>query len=203
MKNAFLINAHQAYPFSAGRLNRTLVDQAAAQLRDFGYDLRTTSMEDEWDVDAEIEKHLWADVVLLQTPVNWMGVPWSFKKYMDEVYSAGMDGRLCEGDGRTRADGSKQYGSGGALDGTKYLLSLTFNAPRESFEDESQRFFGGRSVDELFWPTHLNFKFFGMEPLPTFACHDVMKNPNVEDDLERFAAHLERHFPKVQADAGA
>jgi modulator of drug activity B len=30
---------------------------------------------------------------------------------------------------------------------------------------------------------HLNFKFFGMEPLPTFACFDVMKNPDIENDF--------------------
>ena len=49
-----------------------------------------TSMQDQWDVDAEINKHMWADAVILQTPVNWMGVPWTCKKYMDMVYTGGM-----------------------------------------------------------------------------------------------------------------
>ena len=75
------------------------------------------------------------------------------------------------------------------------MLSLTFNAPRDAFDDPSQEFFGGKSVDDLFWPAHLNFKFFEMTPLETFACYDVMKNPQIESDLVRFDEHLERHFP--------
>lgn len=199
MKNIFLINAHEPYPFAPGKLNQALIDRATAQLRTAGFELQTTTMQDDWNVDQELEKHRWADAILLQTPVNWMGVPWSFKKYMDLVYSAGMDGRLCAGDGRTRGDASRQYGSGGTLTGKKYMLSLTFNAPAQAFDDPSQDFFAGRSVDDLFWPMHLNFRFFGMEPLPTFACHDVMKNPTIESDFARFSAHLERHFPKAAA----
>ncbi|MEM1281890.1 MAG: flavodoxin family protein, partial [Cyanobacteria bacterium P01_H01_bin.152] len=45
-----------------------------------------------------------------------------------------------------------------------------------------------------FWPMHLNFKFFGMEPLPTFVCFDVMKNPNIENDFMHFEGHLNQHF---------
>ena len=73
-------------------------------------------------------------------------------------------------------------------------MSLTFNAPSDSFNDPSQSFFDGKSPDDLFWPMHLNFKFFGMESLPTFACYDVMKNPQVEQDFERYRAHLKEHF---------
>lgn len=198
MKNVFIINAHQPYPFSEGRLNRSMVDLAVKNLESKGYEVRLTTMQDDCVVDEEIEKHLWADVVLLQTPCNWMGVPWSFKKYMDDVYSAGMDGRLCDGDGRTREDVSKQYGSGGSLSGKKYMLSLTYNAPKEAFDDPDQDFFGGKGVDDLFWPMHLNFKFFGLTPLETFACHDVMKNPDVENDFARYENHLNKIFPAIQ-----
>lgn len=110
MKNVFIINGHEPYPFSEGKLNRTLVEMAEEHLKVKGCEVKVTTMQDEWDVDAEIEKHMWADVVILQTPVNWMGVAWTCKKYMDMVYTNGMDGRLCDGDGRTRKDPSKQYG---------------------------------------------------------------------------------------------
>lgn len=198
MKNVFVINAHEEYEFSKGELNRSLTEMALQHLAAGGYETRTTTMKDDWEIDAEIEKHQWADAILLQTPVNWMGMPWSFKKYMDFVYSYGMDGRLCAGDGRTREDASAQYGSGGTLTGTKYMLSLTFNAPRDAFNDDSQVFFEGKSPDDLLWPMHLNFRFFDMDPLPTFSAHDVMKNPDVESDFARFRAHLAEHFPRVE-----
>ncbi|MEM8495717.1 MAG: NAD(P)H-dependent oxidoreductase [Planctomycetota bacterium] len=197
MPNVFVINAHEAYEFSPGRLNQTLTDMALEHMKAAGYETRVTTMKDDWNVDAEIANHQWADTVLLQSPVNWMGVPWSFKKYMDFVYSFGMDGRLCAGDGRTRSDPSKQYGTGGTLTGKRYMLSLTLNAPRESFDDPSQTFFAGMSVDDLYRPMHLNFKFFGMEPLPTFVCHDVMKNPDLDADFAAYREHLLSNFPKL------
>ncbi|MBE9172913.1 NAD(P)H-dependent oxidoreductase [Cyanobium sp. LEGE 06143] len=194
MKNAFIINAHEAYPFSEGKLNATLVEIAKANLVQKGYDVRITTMKDDYDVERELSNHQWADVLILQSPVNWMEVPWSFKRYMDLVYSAGMGGQLCNGDGRSRQDPSSQYGTGGSLTDTKYMLSLTLNAPRSAFNDASQSFFEGKSLDDLFWPMHLNFRFFGMQPLPTFACFDVMKNPSIDDDFLRLEAHLNQHF---------
>ena len=195
MQNVFIINAHEPYPFSEGRLNRSLTDLAKQHLNSKGYEVMVTTMQDTINVQDELEKHAWADVVILQSPVNWMGVPWSFKKYMDDVYSAGMEGALCEGDGRSRKDASKQYGTGGTLEGKKYMLSLTFNAPKEAFDDPEQYLFQGRSVDDLFWPMHMNFRFFSMQPLETFVCYDVMKNPDVDNDLVRFTDHLEQNFP--------
>ncbi len=194
MNNVFLINAHQPYPFAEGRLNRTLVEKAQAIFEAKGYTVKKTASADGYDVEAELNKHLWADLIILQTPVNWMGVPWSFKKYMDEVYSAGMDGRLCQGDGRTSEAPKQNYGAGGTLNGKKYMLSLTFNAPAEAFNDEQEYLFQGKSVDDLFFPMHMNFRFFGMEPVETFACYDVMKNPEVENDLNRFDKHLNKLF---------
>jgi len=123
-----------------------------------------------------------------------MGVPWSFKRYMDYVYSSGTMGQLCDGDGRTRKDPTKQYGTGGLLEDKKYMLSLTFNAPKEAFNDSAKWFFEGKSVDDLFWPIHLSFKFFAMLPLETFCCYDVMKNPDVENDFIRFEAHMNKFF---------
>ena len=197
MLSVFIINAHQAYPFSPGKLNSTLVDMAVDYLHSQGHSTQLTTMTDDWNVDEEIAKHQAADVVLLQSPVNWMGVPWLMKKYMDIVYTNGMDGRLCDGDGRTRSDASKQYGSGGTLSGKKYMLSLTFNAPADSFNDPQQQLFAGKSIDDLFFPMHMNFSFFGMEALPSFACFDVLKNADVENDFKRWAEHLANSFKGV------
>lgn len=199
MANILIINAHEPYPFSEGRLNATLLDRAATVLADMGHAIRTTVVHNGYTLSQELEKHQWADVILLQSPVNWMGVPWTFKRYMDEVYSAGMDGTLCHGDGRTRSDPSREYGSGGSLIGKRYMLSLTFNAPQGAFDDPEQYLFQGRSVDDLFLPMHMNFRFFGMEPIETFACYDVIKNPDVENDLVRFEAHLNKHFQENPA----
>ena len=74
------------------------------------------------------------------------------------------------------------------------MLSLTFNAPEEAFNDHAEYLFQGKSVDDLFFPMHMNFRFFGMEPIPTFACYDVMKNAQPEKYFEQFASHLSRYY---------
>jgi modulator of drug activity B len=33
-----------------------------------------------------------------------------------------------------------------------------------------------------------------MEPLETFACYDVLKNPDIENDFRRFEAHIAQQF---------
>lgn len=197
MSNIFIINGHQPYTFAKGELNSTLTHRAKIYLEDAGHQVRLIEVSKGYDVEKEVENHQWADVIIMQYPVNWMGVPWVFKKYMDEVYTVGMDGRLTEGDGRSPEDPKENYGTGGSLRGKKYMLSLTFNAPREAFDDPTQYFFAGVSVDDLMEPMHLNAKFLGMTPLPTFAAFDVMKNPEIEADFERFNAHLKKLFPAM------
>ena len=49
----------------------------------------------------------------------------------------------------------------------------------------------GRSVDDLFFPMHVNYRYLAMEALPTFSLHDVIVNPNVDLDLKRFESHIE------------
>ncbi|GKW52772.1 flavodoxin family protein [Pseudoalteromonas shioyasakiensis] len=193
MKNILILNAHHYYPFSEGKLNAALIEKADAFFQAKGYQTRVVNTQDEFDVETELENHQWADIVFLQSPINWMGMTWSFKKYMDEVYTAGMGGALCHGDGRHQDNPKANYGTGGTLNNTQYMMSLTLNAPAESFADATD-FFEGKSVDDLVFPMHMNFKFFGMQGLPTFACYDVMKNADIDSDFARFEKHLNDNF---------
>jgi len=191
-KNVFIVNGHQKWEISPGRLNQTLVDIATEKLGAKGYDIRNTHIEDDWDIENEIDNMVWADAVLFQFPVFWFGVPWGLKKYIDEVYMDGR-GKIFLNDGRTRKDPSKKYGSGGLLQGRRYMLSTTWNAPEEAFSELGQ-FFEQKGVDGVFFWLNKVQEFVGMEKLPTFSCFDVRKNPNIEEDLERWSAHLDTHF---------
>ncbi len=198
-----ILNGHQPYEFAKGELNAAFANKAREFFEARGDEVRATKVSDGYDVDEEVENHRWADLVFMQFPVNWMGVPWSFKKYMDEVYTAGMDGRLCAGDGRSPEAPKANYGMGGTLAGTKYMISATLNAPAESLDDPSEPFFEGMSLDDLLRPVHLNAKFFAMEPLPTFGAFDVMKNAEIEMDFARFDAHLKGIFATEAASVAA
>ncbi|MGM3163073.1 NAD(P)H-dependent oxidoreductase [Dickeya undicola] len=192
MHNVLIINAGKSFGHSKGELNRTLTDVAASFLRDKGRQVRITTVDDGYDIEQEVQHFLWADAVIYQMPGWWMDAPWILKKYVDEVFTAGH-GTLFASDGRTRADASKKYGSGGLLQGKHYLLSLTWNAPLEAFTDPEQ-FFHGVGVDGVYLPFHKANQFIGLSPLPTFICNDVIKQPDVERDIARYRAHLEQVF---------
>ena len=122
----------------------------------------------------------------------WMGAPWTVKKYIDDVFTEGH-GTLYASDGRTRKDPSKKYGSGGLVQGKKYMLSLTWNAPMEAFTEKDQ-FFHGVGVDGVYLPFHKANQFLGMEPLPTFIANDVIKMPDVPRYTEEYRKHLVEIF---------
>lgn len=193
MSNAFIINGHAKSFGSPGTLNAAFAERAENYFKSRSWEVATTVATDGYDVATEIQKFKWADVVLLQMPVNWMGAGWVLKKYIDEIWMAGMMGQMSAGDGRTAAAPKKNYGLGPLLSG-RYMISATGNAPREAFNDPEEKFFAGLSEDDLLRPLHLNFKWIGLQQLPTFFAYDVMKNPQVESDFGRFDAHLAANF---------
>ncbi|QTS85195.1 NAD(P)H-dependent oxidoreductase [Ectopseudomonas khazarica] len=195
MKKILLLNGGKAFAHSHGQYNSTLHDAALAFLDRAGCDVKTTFIDGGYDVDEEVAKILWADVVIYQMPGWWMGAPWTVKRYLDEVFTAGH-GSLYANDGRTRSDASQKYGSGGLIQGKQYMLSLTWNAPVQAFEDPSD-FFEGKGVDAVYFPFHKANEFLGMNALPTFICNDVMKVPDIERDVARYEQHLATLFARA------
>ncbi|MGR5235564.1 NAD(P)H-dependent oxidoreductase [Vibrio alfacsensis] len=192
MSNVLIVNGGKKFAHSAGALNNSLVELAESYLTELNHSVKVTEVDIGYDIETEIEKWLWSDVVIHQNPAWWMGTPWIVKKYIDEVFTIGH-GRLYQSDGRTRSDNNKNYGSGGLIQGKKYMLSVTWNAPKEAFTDPSQ-FFEGVGVDGVYLPFHKAHQFLGMSPLRTFMCNDVIKNPQIENDFERYKAHLKEVF---------
>lgn len=134
MSKILIINASKNFGHSQGKLNDFLTDLAKETLTALGHEVKTTRIDDGYDTTKEVEKFLWADSVIYQFPAWWMEAPWIMKKYVDEVFTAGH-GKLYESDGRTRSDASKKYGSGGLIQGKKYMFSMTWNAPAEAFTE--------------------------------------------------------------------
>lgn len=190
MKKILLLNGGKQFAHSDGRYNTTLHNAALAHLDHLGFDVQTTFIDGGYDIAAEVQKFLWADVIIYQMPGWWMGAPWTVKKYLDEVLTEGH-GSLYANDGRTRSDASRKYGSGGLLHGKHYMIAATWNAPQQAFDDPSD-FFEGKGVDAVYFPFHKSQQFLGLSALPTFLSVDVMKMPNIEADAARYKAHLDK-----------
>jgi len=192
MKKILFLNGGKQFAHSDGRYNATLHDAALAFMDRAGFDVKQTFIDGGYDVVDEVQKFLWADVIVWQMPGWWMGAPWTVKKYIDEVFTQGH-GSLYANDGRTRSDSSQKYGSGGLLHGKQYMISATWNAPQQAFDDPAD-FFEAKGVDAVYFPFHKANQFLGMTGLPTFLAVDVMKVPNIDADVKRYEAHLASVF---------
>lgn len=192
MKNILIVNGAKEFAHSKGVLNDTLVKLAKDLLLENDFNVKTTDVDQGYHIAEEIEKILWADCVIYQFPVWWMGSPWIIKKYIDEVFTAGH-GKVYAHDGRVLGDNTKKYGSGGLIHGKKFMLSVTWNAPLESFIEPNQ-FFEGKGVDGVFFPMRKANEFLGMTALPTFMCNDVMKNTDFNKYIKEYTEHLKNHI---------
>ncbi len=192
MKKVLIINGHQYYDVVAkGELTKHYIDKASDFFKANGFEVKHTDIEKGYKAEEECEKFQWADYVLFQFPVYWMGVPWIAKKYFDETFTQGVH---YSSDGRSRSDASKLYGSGGLMQGKKYMLSLTYNCPASAFDNKNS-LFDGLSLDEAHVATHKTFQFCGLEPLETYAVHDIFKGDlDLNAELNKFEKVLSKNF---------
>lgn len=191
-KNIFIINGSKSFGHSGGKLNDFLTQSMEEILLSNNHSVKITKADNPYNTKEEVEKYLWADVIIYQFPLWWMSTPWVLKKYLDEVLTAGY-GLLYKSDGRNQENPAINYGKGGLLQTKKYMISLTANAPKEAFTLRDE-FFEQKSVDELFFNLHKANQFLGMTPLPTFSCNDVMKNPTLNQDLVELKKHLNTYI---------
>lgn len=192
--NVLIINAHLNYPnWSEGTLNKSMVDVAKNYFTERGDEVTETHIENGYSPDSEVQKHVQADLVILQTPINWFGAPWIYKKYVDEVFNAGLHSKtLLDNDGRTRKDPTRQYGTGGHMNGKKFMVAATWNAPKEAFDNKSGVLFGGKSTDDLLLHITSNYKFVGFDILSDYGVFDIFKEgADISESLKSYVPHLE------------
>lgn len=178
--NILVLNGHKFYPYAQGLLNKTLFEEIVKMLSPSN-EIKTTIVEQGYKVEEEIEKFKWADLVIIQSPVNWFSIPWILKKYFDEIYAYGVF-----------YTGSEKYGKGGLFTDKKYMFSLTWNASETDFEEEDG-FFEGQTPDDILINLHKMQEFCGFKKIETFAAYDVIHNTNVPKYIENLHNHLNKY----------
>jgi NAD(P)H dehydrogenase (quinone) len=127
------------------------------------------------DIKEEMDKVLWADVIIFQFPIWWSNFPAILKGWVDRVFYNGFAFNLVE---------MQLYGNG-PLKGKKAMLSFTTGAPRELYTDEGPH---GEIEVLINYFNHVLFEFVGMEALPYFAIFGPgdMSEAEREAELDRF-----------------
>ena len=113
------------------------------------------------DVVEEQRKLLAADLVILQFPLWWFGMPAIMKGWIDRVWARGL------AYGRNGQGNRVRYGEGG-FEGRRAMVSVTTGGPAA---DYGPRGING-PIDQLLFPiTHGTLFYPGMSVLKTHAVH--------------------------------
>ncbi|MDJ1469900.1 NAD(P)H-dependent oxidoreductase [Xanthocytophaga flava] len=199
MKKIFIINGGQSFAHSGGQFNETLTAVTETFFKNQpGFEVKTTHVSENYNPKEEVEKYKWADIVIYHTPVWWFQLPHGFKKYIDVVFTEGHNNGIYRSDGRSSQNPAINYGTGGLLHGRQYMLTTSWNAPKEAFTLPNE-FFMETSVDNgpLFGFHRMN-AFTGMNPLESFHFHDVEKNADIKRDMIAYTQHLEKLFVSTE-----
>lgn len=191
----FIINGGQVFGHSGGRFNKTIAEATQNFFTsNETFEVRLTDINQPYDPAEEVNNFVWADVIIYHTPIWWFQLPYGLKQYLDVVFTEGHQKGIYRSDGRSASNPEINYGTGGTMHGKKYMVTTSWNAPATAFTLPGE-FFNEHSVDEgpLFGFHRMN-AFTGMLPLESIHFHDVEKNADIDKDLKRYRAHLNRIF---------
>ncbi|MBK3497425.1 NAD(P)H-dependent oxidoreductase [Viridibacillus sp. YIM B01967] len=185
MDKILLVDGHDQYERAQGTLTQSLAKVIQSDLST-EYEIQTTIVKEGYEVDKEIEKFLWADCIVIQTPIYWFSIPGLLKKYFDDIFLPKVF--FAKG---------PELGRGGLLKEKKYMFSVTWGVKKTSFAStEPTAFLEGKTEDEVLFPVHKTFEYCGMQQLPTFSLYGAMKERVIEEDLNQIQAHLKKIFIK-------
>jgi len=171
MKNVLVVSGHprlgddsvanKACVEAFGKLDGYTIDRLDALYPDYVF-----------DVEAEQEKLIKADVIVLQYPVFWYAMPALMQKWMEDVFLHGF------------SHGS----SGKALVGKKLVLSMTIGAPEEAYGENA-----AVHVEDLIIPAKGACALTGMEFAGCEYTHGVSYASRVDDAAREAIADAARN----------
>jgi NAD(P)H dehydrogenase (quinone) len=131
------------------------------------------------DLQAEMDKLAWCDVLIFQFPLWWFGAPAILKGWVDRVFAVG------------RAYGGRRWFDAGVFVGKRAMCSVTVGGSSAVY---SERGMNGPISAVLFPINHGILNFVGFAVIEPF----VVFGPSRMSQEER-AAHLSRYRQRVQA----
>lgn len=158
------------HELAGGPFNLQLEQKAAHQNGTFEPDLKT-----------EMDKLVWADLVIFQFPLWWFGLPAILKGWVDRVFAYGF------------AYGGGRWFDRGVFKGKRGLISVTIGGPATSYTASGLQ---GDLLAMLKPIWYGSFEFCGIAGLHPHAIHqaDNRTREAMEDRIREFQTRLETIF---------
>jgi modulator of drug activity B len=195
MKNILIVNGWHEFAISKGTFNKSLFNISKRHFLDKPeYNLQTTEINKGYNVSDEVEKFIWSDLIIYHTPIWWFALPFNFKKYFDEVLTAGCNNGMWTSDGRKPENPEINYGTGGLLHGKQYIITTSWNAPQGAFTLPNE-FYNQISVDNgPLSGFHGMNRYLSIKLHTSLQFHDVEKNADTSRLLKGYKEFLEDNF---------
>lgn len=128
------------------------------------------------DIQAELSKLAWCDLLILQFPLWWLGMPAILKGWVDRVFAVGP------------VYGGGRYFSRGALNGKWAMCSVTIGGSASAYSERGA--YG--PIEPILYPIHHGILgFVGFEVLEPFLCFAPARMSDAER-ADRLAQYRER-----------
>lgn len=133
-------------------------------------------------LQAEMDKLAWCDVLILQFPIWWLGLPAILKGWIDRVFAVG------------RAYGGGLWFDRGRLSGKRAMLSVTMGGPEGAYTDEGM--YGASAYSILHPINHGTLGFVGFSVIEPF----IVYGPGRMDEEGRSKALADYRFRLLDLD---
>lgn len=108
------------------------------------------------ELEAEMEKLLWCDVLIFSFPIWWLGMPALLKGWVDRVFALGV------------AYGGGRYFSSGVLRPRRAMCIVTVGGSMKDY-DGSDKY---APIGDVLYPVHRGiFEFSGLEVMEPFVSY--------------------------------
>jgi putative NADPH-quinone reductase len=185
MKNTLIIVGHPNFETSVS--TKTIIDFLSAtnetksnllEIRN----LATLYPDCKFNIRAEQEALLWAEVIVLQFPFYWYSVPGLLKSWIDEVLLYGF-----------------AYGkTGDKLKGKHLLLSFTTGGPQETYAQGARNNF---EIEQLLYPLIQTSNLIGTEWHSPVVSFSMVNIPGIDVDKtpieQKAKLHAEKLYDKL------
>lgn len=165
MKNILVISGHP--DLKASIANRTIIDELGKEVSNISVRRLDTLYPDyKFDIPAEQQALVDADVIVLQFPFYWYSFPGLLKKYIDDIFVHGF------------AHGS----TGDKLQGKKLVLSFTTGAPTVAYTVDGPMH---HTVEQFLPPMQQLAALCGMEYVEPIYSNGMIYIPGVHDEAAK------------------
>ncbi|MDV6253512.1 NAD(P)H-dependent oxidoreductase [Vibrio sp. EA2] len=141
------------------------------------------------EIEAEIQKLEWCDLVIFQFPLWWFGMPAALKGWVERIFVMG------------RVYGGGRFYEHGVFKGKKAMLSITTGGPEELYAK------GGWNgdLDAILRPIHRGvFEFTGFSVLEPYKVFGPARKTEQERiyELDNYALRLQTIFEESTIEVG-